>query len=85
MDRWKEHCSDLCTKPSVVSEPALAAIEQLSVLHELDEMPTISELSDAIDKLASGKAPGNDEIPLDLIKQWQTDFFNSIYDLFCCC
>ncbi|XP_047494975.1 uncharacterized protein LOC125043065 [Penaeus chinensis] len=69
LDRWKEHYSVLYSRQSSVSESALAAMEQLSVLHELDEMPTISELSKAIDQLAPGKAPGSDEIPPDLIKQ----------------
>ncbi|XP_047476441.1 uncharacterized protein LOC125030447 [Penaeus chinensis] len=69
LDRWKEHYSVLYSRQSTVSESALAAMEQLSVLHELDEMPTISELSKAIDQLAPGKAPGSDEIPPDLIKQ----------------
>ncbi|XP_047490986.1 uncharacterized protein LOC125040474 [Penaeus chinensis] len=70
LDRWKEHYSVLYSRQSTVSESALAAMEQLSVLHELDEMPTISELSKAIDQLAPGKAPGSDEIPPDLIKQY---------------
>ncbi|XP_047490815.1 uncharacterized protein LOC125040304 [Penaeus chinensis] len=69
LNRWKEHYSVLYSRQSTVSESALAVMEQLSVLHELDEMPTISELSKAIDQLAPGKAPGSDEIPPDLIKQ----------------
>ncbi|XP_047472864.1 uncharacterized protein LOC125027771 [Penaeus chinensis] len=70
LDRWKEHYSVLYSRQSTVSESAVAAMEQLGVLHELDEMPTISELSKAIDQLAPGKAPGSDEIPPDLIKQY---------------
>ncbi|XP_047500203.1 uncharacterized protein LOC125046469 [Penaeus chinensis] len=85
MDRWKEHYSALYSRQSTVSESALAAMEQLSVLHELDEMPTISEPSKAIDQLAPGKAPGSDEIPPDLIKQCQTVLLKPIYDLLCCC
>ncbi|XP_047486851.1 uncharacterized protein LOC125037704 [Penaeus chinensis] len=85
LDRWKEHYSVLYSRQSTVSESALAAMEQLSVLHELDEMPTISELSKAIDQLAPGKAPGSDEIPPDLIKQCQTVLLKPIYDLLCCC
>ncbi|XP_047485879.1 uncharacterized protein LOC125036961 [Penaeus chinensis] len=66
LDRWKEHYSVLYSRQSSVSESALAAMEQLSVLHELDEMPTISELSKAIDQLAPGKAPGKGEVPQDM-------------------
>ena len=85
MDRWKEHYSDLYTRTSEVSESALAAMEQLSVLHELDELPTISELNKAIDQIAPGKAPGSDEIPPDLIKQCKTVLLKPIYDILCCC
>ena len=78
MDRWKKLCTDQYTKPSVVFVSAHATIEQLGVLHKLDEMLTISVLSNAIDKLAFGKAPGSDVIPPDLIKQCQTVFFKPI-------
>ena len=60
MDRWKEHYSNLYSRPSTVSESALSAMEQFTVMHELDELPTLSELSKAIDQLAPGKAPGSD-------------------------
>ena len=85
MDRWKEHYSNLYSRPSTVSESALSAMEQFTVMHELDELPTLSELSKAIDQLAPGKAPGSDEIPPDLIKQCQTVLLKPIYDLLCCC
>ena len=85
MDRWKEHNSDLCARSSNVSESALAAMEQLDILHELEEMTTISELSKAIGQLAPDKAPGSNEIPPDLIKQCQTVFLNPIHDFLCCC
>ena len=85
MDRWKEHYSSLYATPSTVSESALAAVQQREVLHELDEMPTISELSKAIDRLTPGKAPGSDEIPPDLIKKCQTALLKPGHYLLCCC
>ena len=36
-------------------------------MDELDSEPSVEELSKAIDSLASGKAPGNDGIPRDLL------------------
>ena len=68
-----------------MSEPAFSAKEQLSVLHELDELPTISELEKAIDQLAPGKSPGSDEIPPDLIKQCKTVLLKPIYEHLCSC
>ena len=85
MDRWKEHYSELYSKPSVVSNSAFSAIEQLSVLHELDELPTISDLEKALDRLAPGKSPGEDEITPDLIKSCKTAFLKPLYDLLCIC
>ena len=40
----------------------------LPVMDELNDPPTIEELSKAIDSLASVKAPGNDDIPPEVIK-----------------
>ena len=37
-------------------------------MEELDNKPTVEELSKAIDSLANGKAPGNDAIPPEVIK-----------------
>ncbi|XP_076041841.1 uncharacterized protein LOC143025721 [Oratosquilla oratoria] len=53
---------------NTVAPSALDAIEPLAIMEELDAEPTIAELYKAIDSLASGKAPGNDGIPPDLIK-----------------
>ena len=84
-ERWKEHFSELYSKPSEVSNSAFSAIEQLSVLHELDELPTISDLEKALDRLAPGKSPGEDEITPDLIKRCKTALLKPIYDLLCIC
>jgi len=85
MNRWKEPYSELYSKPSVVSEPAFSAKEILSVLHELDVLPTIFELEKAIDKLAPGKSLGSDEISPDLIKQCKTVLLKTIYEHLCSC
>ena len=45
---------------NVVTEDVLNAIECLPELEELDGEPTIEELSEALDSLASGKEPGKD-------------------------
>ena len=51
-----------------VSALALEAIEGMSTMHELDDEPTLEELSKACDIQASGKAPDSDGMPLDLLK-----------------
>ena len=47
-------------------------IECLPTIDELDSEPSVEEFSKSIDSLASGKAPGNDGIPPDLIKHCKT-------------
>ena len=49
---------------NVVSEEALMAMESLSTMDELDSNPTLEKINQALDQLSSGKAPGNDGIPV---------------------
>ena len=53
---WVEHYSELYAREIIVTEDALNAIECLPVLEELDEEPTLDELSEALDSHATGKA-----------------------------
>ncbi|XP_067879797.1 dynein regulatory complex protein 1 isoform X2 [Heterodontus francisci] len=47
--------------------------------------PTKSELSDAIDSLASGKAPGKDGITPEIIKSAKPAILSALHELFCLC
>ena len=85
MARWVEHYTNLYSKQNVVTTTALDAIESLPVMQELDTEPTIEELSNAIDRLASGKAPGSDGIPPDLIKHCKTTLLLPLHEVLCQC
>ena len=37
-------------------------------MDELDSEPTLEDINQALDQLSSGKAPGNDGIPVEVIK-----------------
>ena len=63
LERWVERYSDIYSRENIVSPSALDAVECLPTMEELDSEPTLEELSKIIDSLASGKAPGSDEIP----------------------
>ena len=85
MERWVEHYSDLYSRQNVVTTAALDAIECLPAIEELDIEPTIEELNKAINSLASGKAPGSDGIPPDLIKHCATTLLLPLHEVLCQC
>lgn len=72
LQRWVEHYLELYSTQNIVTDAALDALPGLPAMEELDEMPTLEELSKAIDNLACGKAPGLDSIPAEVLKAWQT-------------
>ena len=43
-------------------------MESLSIMDELDSEPTLEEINQALDQLSFGKDPGNDGIPVEVIK-----------------
>ena len=56
-------CGAVCN-PECGSDAALEVLSHLSVMRELDTMPTAKELSKAINCFTSKKAPGKDGIHL---------------------
>ena len=58
MERWLEHCSELFVRENIVTENALNAIECMPKLEKLGEEPTLNELNEAMDSIATGKALG---------------------------
>ena len=80
-----EHYSDLYSRENTVSPAALDVIECLPTMYELDSEPSVEELSKAIYSLASGKAPGNDGIPPELIKHCKTTLLLPLHEVLCQC
>ena len=58
-----EHYLELYSTRNIVTDTALNALPGLPVIEELDNTPTLEELSIAIYGLACSKAPGKDRIP----------------------
>ena len=71
----REHCDSLSP-----------GCNQVHANHEeLNVEPTMDELSKVIDCLATGKAPGSDSIPPDLIKQCKTTLLHPLHEVLCQC
>ena len=80
MERWVEHYSNLYSRENTVTPSALGAIKCMPIMEELDVEPTVDELSKVIDSLATGKAPGSDSIPPDLIKHCKTTLLHPLHE-----
>ena len=80
-----EHYHELYSRENTVTKEALDTITNLPVMEELDNGPTVEELSKAIDSLASGKAPGNDAIPPEVIKYGKRALLLLLHELLCLC
>ena len=85
MDRWVEHYYDLYSHENIVSQEALNSLEVLPVMEELDMEPTMEELNRAIDALPSGKAPGADGIPPEVIKAGKSILLHPLHELLRLC
>ena len=85
LERWVKYYSDIYFRENIVSPSALDPVECLPTMEELDTEPTLEELSKTIDSLASGKAPGSDAIPPDLLKHCNTTSLHSLHVLLCQC
>ena len=63
MEKLVEHFSILYSKPNMVCNSALDAVESLAVMYELDAEPTLQDLDAALAIMTYGKATGSDGIP----------------------
>ena len=68
---------------NVITDAALAAIPDLPMMEELDIPLTEEELSKVINSLASGKSPGSDSIPAEVLKSGKPAVLESLQILLC--
>jgi len=85
MEHWVEHYSELYSRENIVSQDALNVMESLPTLDELDSEPTLEELSQALDQLACGKAPGKDGIPAEVIKCAKGTLLKELHEILSQC
>ena len=80
-----EHYSELYSRMNVVSKEALMAMENLSIMDELDSEPTLEEINQALDQLFFGEASGNDGIPVEVIKRAKGTLLKELHEILCQC
>ncbi|KAI8495103.1 hypothetical protein Bbelb_270890 [Branchiostoma belcheri] len=81
LDRWVEHYSELYSK-EIAEKPRLEEVlPAYPELAELDAMPEESELLEALSALPSGKAPGQDGIPAEVLKENREVILPYLYEL----
>ncbi|XP_069158045.1 uncharacterized protein [Procambarus clarkii] len=85
MNRWMEHYSEFYSRENLVSIEALDAIECLPIMEELDLQPTVEEVEKAVDSLSSGKGPGDNGIPPEVLKCARGTLKTDLHELLCQC
>ena len=81
-----DHYSELYSRMNVVSEETLMAMESLPIMDEFDSEPTLLEdINQALDQLSSGKVPGNDGIPVEVIKCAKGTLLKELHEILCQC
>ena len=83
MERWMDHYSELYSRMNVVSEETVIDMESWSTMDELDSEPTLEEVNQARDQPSSGKAPGNDGIPAEVIKCAKETLLKELHEILC--
>ena len=85
LEYWVEHYLELYATQKVVSDAAPEALPYLSVMEELDTVPTAEELREAINCLTNGKGPGKDGIPPEVLKSGKSALPWHLHELMCLC
>ncbi len=85
LSRWSEHFQALFSADRVVQDSAILLIPQQPVKVELDNPPSMRELTKAIKQLKSGKAAGVDGIPPEIWKIGGSALHRKLLELFVCC
>ena len=85
LNRWSEHFQTLFSTDRVVHDSAVLRIPQQPVKAELDELPSMLEVTKAIEQLKCGKAAGVDGIPPEIWKVGGPALHSKFHELLVCC
>lgn len=67
MSRWTEHFADLFHNPSTIDETVINDLPQREIIDSMMSLPTLAEIKSTIKEVNTGKAPGLDGIPVEIL------------------
>ena len=84
LSRWSEHFQSLFSADHVIQDLAVLCIPQQPFKAELDQLPSMKEITKAIEQLKSSRAAGVDGIPPELWKGGPA-LHSKLHELLVCC
>ena len=84
-ERWREHFSTLLNQQGAANDNASQQLTARPVREELCSEFTMEELEKALSDTSSGKSPGQDGIPADVLKHGGTTLKRELLNLFSDC
>ena len=84
LERWREHFDNVLNRPSSINEEAINRLPQIDMNPSLALLPTLDEVNLAIASLSSGKGPGSDGIPPEILAAGGPTLVKKLLELLQC-
>lgn len=81
LDRWREHFGKLLNSDDNVNEEQNHINEQQSTEIEEEDPPSLNEVRKAVRKLKNNKSPGEDAIPIEMIRATDASTMPVIHEI----
>ena len=81
-ERWAEHFQAVLNQHSDFDDSVLDELPQWPTANHLDEAPTDEEVRRAVNQMSTGKAPGIDGIPAEILKHGGEELLQQLTNLF---
>ena len=82
LERWAEHFNGVLNRSSKLNDEAIQRLLQVEINKDLDALSSVDEVARAIKHMSTGKAPGPDAIPAEILKSGGISLTRRLTDLF---